>query len=147
MEWICLTKGSGKELRERELNEKERLMFQEAKILEIQNLEGGNAIEFITDREEVARILRDLPHRVMPRRFILTKKAQEINQRWKAKARWFLLGHRDPDVLKLERYSPTPSTTTVYLTFQLISSLGYRLVVTFTRQCHPVASHRRSRGS
>ena len=161
-----LQKAVEQKLRERELNEKERLMFQEAKILEIQNLEGGSAIEFITDRKEVARILHDLPHRVMPSRFILTQKAREIDQGWKAKARWILLGHRDPGVLKLERYSPTPSTTTVYLTFQIISSLGYRLVVMdvssafgqkvilrkgptdhYMRRCHPVAFLRRSLGS
>ena len=127
--WICLTKGSGKELNERLLNEEEKRMFDEAKILEIENLEGGNAIEFVTDKEEIARVLRDLPHRIMPSRFILTKKMKEINQTWKAKARWILLGHKDPDVLKPERYSPTPSTTTVYMTFQVIASLGYRLVI------------------
>ena len=90
---------------------------------------AGNAIEFVTDPEEIARVHRELPHRVMPSRFIITKKTQEINQTWRAKARWILLRHRDPDALKVERYAPTPATTTVYMTFQIIASLGYRLTI------------------
>ena len=97
-------------------------MFREAKISEVQNLEGGNAIEFVTDAEEIVRVLRDLPHRVMPSHFILTKRCRRWTQRG-AKARWILLGHRDPDGLKVERYAPTPSTTTLYLTFQIVASL------------------------
>ena len=54
---------------------------------------------------------------------------QELGQSWKAKARWILLGHKDPDALTVERYAPTPATTTVYLTFQIISSLRYRLTI------------------
>ena len=127
--WICLTKKSGKELQERLLTPQEQELFKEAKLLEIQNLEGTNAIEFVTDREEIARVLSDLPHRVMPSRFIITKKMQEVGQAWKAKARWILLGHRDPDALKVERYAPTPATTTVYMTFQILASLRYRLTI------------------
>ena len=55
---------------------------------------------------------------------------------WKAKARWILLGHRDPDAQELERYAPTPATPTVYLAFQIISSLGYGLVIMDVHQAH-----------
>ena len=50
--WICLTKKSGKELQERLLTAEEKEVFKEAKLLEIENLESGNAIEFITDRSK-----------------------------------------------------------------------------------------------
>ena len=84
--WICLTKQSGEELSERTLTPQEQPMFREAKISEVQNLEGGNAIEFVTDAEEIVRVLRDLPHRVMPSHFILTKKMQEVDPTWSQSA-------------------------------------------------------------
>ena len=127
--WICLTKKSGKEIQERTLTEQERKMFDEAKITEIENLEGSSAISFVSDPEEVRKIKESFSHRIMPSRFILTKKQQELGQSWKAKARWILLGHRDPDAQELERYAPTPATPTVYLAFQILSSLHYELVI------------------
>ena len=127
--FVALTKQSGKELNEWNFSAEEVRMFTEAKRVEIRNLAGGNAIRFIRDRKQVEEIRKNLSHRIMPSRFILTKKSQELGEGWKAKARWILLGHRDPDVLELERFSPTPATTTVYLVFQLISSLRYRLYI------------------
>ena len=104
-------------------------MFDEAKVREITVLENGNSIRFVNDPAEVDRTRRELGHRIMPSRFVLTKKAQELGEDWKAKARWILLGHKDPDALEMERFSPTPSGPTVHLAFQLISSLGFRLVI------------------
>ena len=93
-------------------------------------LENGNSIRFITDPTEVQRIRKELDRSIMPSRFVLTKKAQELGEDWKAKARWILLGRRDPDALEMERFSPTtPSGPTVHLAFQLISSLGFKLVI------------------
>ncbi|OLP81104.1 Copia protein [Symbiodinium microadriaticum] len=123
--FVALTKQAGKELNERNFTPEEVKLFNAAKRLEIENLESGNAIKFIRDRHQVEKIW----HRVMPSRFVLTKKSQELGQGWKAKARWILLGHRDPDVLQLESFSPTPATPTVYLVFQLISSLRYQLFI------------------
>ena len=68
-------------------------------------------------------------HRRIPSRFVLTKKAGELGQRWKAKARWILLGHKDPDALEMERFSPTPATPTVMLALQIIASMKYQLVI------------------
>ena len=127
--WICLTKKSGKELQERTLTQQEKQMFDEAKLTEIGNLEGSNAIRFVTDPAEIERIRSSFSHRIMPSRFILTKKQQEVGQAWKAKARWILLGHKDPDAQELERYAPTPATPTVYLAFQILSSMRHKLVI------------------
>ena len=118
-----------KELQERTLNAMEKKMFAEAKLTEIQNLEGSSAISFVADPEEIRKIKETFSQRIVPSRFILTKKQQDVGQSWKAKARWILLGRRDPDAEELERYAPTPATPTVYLTFQLLSSLRYKLVI------------------
>ena len=124
-----LTKQSGKELDERKLSDEEKQLFQTAKKTEIGNLTGSNAIEIITDPDELKKIRENYPHRIMPSRFIITKKLGEVGEPWKAKARWILLGHKDPDALELERYAPTPSSTTVMLCLQIIASLSFHLYI------------------
>lgn len=124
-----LTKQSGKELDEKKLKVKEIKMFREAKKLEINNLINSNAIEIIVEDQELKKIRTEKPHRIMPSRFILTKKTGEVRETWKAKARWTLLGHKDPNALKLERYAPTPSSTTVMMCLQIISSMKYHLYI------------------
>ena len=124
-----LTKQSGKELDERKLNNVEKEMFSKAKTLEITNLVNSNAIQIIIDEQELARIWKDLPHRIMPSLFIITKKAGEVGEDWKAKARWILLGHKDPDAMTQERFAPTPSSTMVMLCLQIISSMQFELYI------------------
>ena len=87
---VFLTKQSGKELDERKLSLEEIKMFREARRLEIDNLIGSNAIELITDDAEIQQVRQHPAHRIMPSRFILTKKTGEIGEQWKAKARWIL---------------------------------------------------------
>lgn len=118
-----LTKQSGKELDEKKLTNLEKAMFDKAKTLEITNLVNSNAIQVITDETELSRVRKELPHRIMPSRFIITKKACELGEDWKAKARWILLGHKDPDAMAQERFAPTPSSTTVMICLQIISSM------------------------
>eukprot|EP00435_Cladocopium_sp_Y103_P060316 s936_g22.t1 len=124
-----LTKQSGKELDEKKLKTTEIKMFREAKKLEINNLVNSNAIEIIVEDHELKKIRSEKPHRIMPSRFILTKKTVEVGESWKAKARWILLGHKDPDALELERYAPTPSSTTVMMCLQIISSMKFHLYI------------------
>ena len=87
-----LTKKSRKELSERNFTQEEVTMFDAAKVTEITNLEGGNAIEFVPTKEEADRIRAEEGDRIIPSRFILTKKAGELGQAWKAKARWIFVG-------------------------------------------------------
>jgi len=124
-----LTKQSGKELDWKKLSDTEKGMFVEAKIIEINNLVNSNAIKIETDKATIARIMEEYPHRIMPSPFIFTKKAGEVGENWKAKARWTLHGHKDPDSLGLERYAPTHSSTTVMLCLQVISSMRFRLLI------------------
>ena len=124
-----LTKQSGKELNEKKLTPEEIKLFNEAKKTEIGNLVGSNAIELVIDEGELQAIRDKYSHRIMPSRFLITKKMGEIGEQWKAKARWILLGHKDPDSLQLERFAPTPSSTTVMLTLQIIASHHYHLYI------------------
>ena len=122
-----LTKQSGKELDEKKIPEHEKKMFNEAKLLEIQNLVNSNAIEIVTDPDECAKIRDQFPGRIMPSRYLVAKKTGDVAETWKAKARWILLGHKDPDALELERYAPTPSSTTVMVCLQIIASMRFQL--------------------
>ena len=45
----------------------------------------------------------------------------------KAKCRWCVLGHRDPDIRQLERSSPTPQTSSIY-TFLFVAAVLQREV-------------------
>ena len=124
-----LTKQSGKELVESKLTKLEKQLFDAAKTTEIENLQNSNAIEIVTDETELQKINEQFSHRIMPSRFILVKKAGEVGEDWKAKARWILLGHRDPDAMELERYAPTPSSTTIMLCFQIIASMKFKMYI------------------
>ena len=127
--FVGLTKKSGKELNERNFSKEEMALFDAAKTLEINNLVNGNAIEFLATEAEADRVRAEEGHRIIPSRFVLTKKSGELGQQWKAKARWILLGHKDPDVLEMERFSPTPATPTVMLALQILSSMKYKVVI------------------
>ena len=124
-----LTKQSGKELDEKSLSPQEVVIFNGAKLTEINNLINSNAIEMITDPKLLEEIRSQFAHRIMPSRFILVKKAGEVGEDWKAKARWILLGHKDPDALQLERYAPTPSSTTIMLCFQVLASMKFKMFI------------------
>ena len=56
------------------------------------------------------------PHRIVPSRHVCPEKPGEgVGAVSKAKCRWCVLGHRDPDIRYLERSSPTPQTSSIYV--------------------------------
>ena len=127
--YVYLTKKSGKELNERNFSAEERRLFDQAKRAEIQVLLDSEAIELVMEPKEVEALKVQFASRFIPSRFVLTRKQMELGESWKAKARWILLGHHDPDALEVERFAPTPATTTVMLFLQLIASQRYRLTI------------------
>ena len=116
----------------------------EAELMEASRRTSSGKVPMLNTNitDEIRKIQETFSHRIVPSRFILTKKQQEVGQSWKAKARWILLGHRDPDAQELERYAPTPATPTVYLTFQLLSSLRYRMVIMDVSSAFGQSDHR-----
>ncbi|CAE7489950.1 GIP [Symbiodinium sp. CCMP2592] len=124
--FVGLTKKSGKELNEKNFSAEERKMFDGAKVVEIENLTNQNAIEFVATKEKADRARREEEDRIVPSRFVLTNKRQEIGGKWRAKARWILLRHRDPDALEMDRLSAAP---TVMLAYQILASMRYRLLI------------------
>ena len=72
-------------------------------------------------------VQREFPHRLVDSRFVLTKKVED-DALVRFKARWCLLGHKDPDVMQavLENKTASPTITQLgrNLAMQLIASLG-----------------------
>ena len=83
---------SNEELSYQRLTPEARVLFDAAKLLEISNLENSNAISIVEDARELDRIRREHPGRIMPSRFIFTKKAAEVGEGWKAKRGGSYLG-------------------------------------------------------
>ena len=77
-------------------------------------------------------IRKNLSHRIVPSRHVCREKPGEgVGAASKAKCRWCVLGHRDPDIRQLERSSPTPQTSSMY-TFLFVAAVLQRRV---TRIC------------
>jgi len=123
--WNFLTKKNAKELSEKHFTREQIERFSAAKKAEVDSLVNCGAIEVVDDQKELARLRGQMAGRIVPSRFVLTEKQGEVGEPTKAKARWILLGHRDPDRYKVERYSPTPATVTLYLALYIMSSLHY----------------------
>ena len=68
-------------------------------------------------------IRKHLSHRIVPSRHVYREKPGEcVGAASKAKCRWCVLGHRDPDIRQLERSSPTPQTSSIY-TFLFVAAV------------------------
>ena len=64
----------------------------------------------------------------VPSRHVYREKLGEgVGTVSKAKCRWCVLGHRDPDIRQLERSSPTPQTSSIY-TFLFVAAVLQREV-------------------
>ena len=73
-------------------------------------------------------IRKHLSHRIVPSRHVSREKPGEgVGAASKAKCRWCVLGHRDPDIRQLERSSPTPQTSSIY-TFLFVAAVLQREV-------------------
>ena len=69
---------------------------------------------------------RHLSHRIVPSRHVYCEKPGEgVGAASKAKCRWCVLGHRDPDIRQFERSSPTPQTSSIY-TFLFVAAVLQR---------------------
>lgn len=91
---------------------------------EMQKLQKYDAVEVISPKE--AERIRNTTTRILPSRFVITKKPDERNPgHYITKARWCIRGYLDPDVNKLQTQSPTLSTEALALVMQLSASYGW----------------------
>ena len=100
----------------------------EAKVIEWNVIEGKNAGRLVLGNQ--AQLVRQrFSHRIMDSRFVITEKREEEDVR--IKARWCLLGHKDPDLNAKaaagDLKSPTLSQIGRNVLFQLIVSHQWQL--------------------
>ena len=100
----------------------------EAKVIEWNVIDGKNAGRLVLGNQ--AQLIRQrFSHRIMESRFVITEKREEEDVR--IKARWCLLGHKDPDLnVKAaagDLKSPTLSQIGRNVLFQLIVSHQWQL--------------------
>ena len=73
-------------------------------------------------------IRKHFSHRIVPSRHVYREKPGEgVGAASKAKCRWCVLGHRNPDIRHLERSSPTPQTSSIN-TFLFVAAVLEREV-------------------
>ena len=91
------------------LSPEERADFVDAKRKELENYFANFVWEFASDKEKKDA---EKDQRVITARWVLTWKCEDENAevpKWKAKARLVLRGYEDPDVMTLNKASPTAS--------------------------------------
>ena len=103
----------------------------EAKLAEWHVIEGKHAGRLVLG-EEARAVRQKLAHRIMDSRYVVTLK-QEEDSPTRVKARWCLLGHRDPDLstkaLEGALQSPTISQVSRSMLFQTIASNKWQLAL------------------
>lgn len=104
--WSLLAKRND-EIDLKDLSKTEREMFDKADLLEWQAILDTKAVSVVTGKE-AERLRRLYPHRILSSRMVRRKKPQPGIGAWKAKSRWCLRGHADPDSGSLVTYAPTP---------------------------------------
>ena len=103
------------ELPRSKIPESEWPKFHEATIKEWEAILETTAVTIISPKA-AKDIYRTCPDRIIPSRHVYREKPGEgVGSCSTAKARWCVQGLHDPDLLKLERASPTPQTTSIML--------------------------------
>ena len=124
-EWILMAKRNG-EADVKTLPEDEKKMFRESDLAEWQSIVNTGAV--VVHSGSAARELREKhSHRVLSSRMVRRKKPIPGIGKWKAKSRWCVHGHTDPDLGRLTTYSPTPATESIMLFLQASLNCGLRI--------------------
>ena len=123
--WVFLAKR-GDEVSLKELNMEERKLFEQADSAEWQAILGTKAVRVIQGKEaELAR--QRHPDRIISSRMVRRRKPQPGLNAWKAKSRWCLHGHCDPDTGSLITYAPTPQAEGMAMFLQTALNLEMRI--------------------
>ena len=126
-EWNFAAKR-GDEVQLRDLAVEERKMFAGSDLAEWESILGTNAVKVLRGRE-AQKAREQYPSRILSSRMVRRKKPVEGLGQWKAKSRWCIHGHKDPDTGSLSTYAPTPSGESLMLFLQ--SSLNLSHVFAF----------------
>ena len=125
--WCFLAKR-GDEISLKDLSMEEKALFDQSDQVEWQAILSTKAVHVITG-EEADRVRQKHPSRIISSRMVRRKKPQPGLNAWKAKSRWCLHGHADPDTGTLVTYAPTPQAEGMSMFLQ--TSLNHNMMISF----------------
>ena len=116
--WALVTnpKRNG-EISLKELTEEERNLFEKSDEIEWEAILKTKAVRVLLGKE-AEEMRRKYPDRIVSSRMVRRKKPLPELHSWKAKSRWCLHGHVDPDTGSLTTYAPTPQAEGIMLFLQ-----------------------------
>ncbi|CAE6953093.1 GIP [Symbiodinium sp. CCMP2592] len=123
-EWSFVASRSD-EVDIRKMSEEQRRMFEESDQIEWKAILDTKAVRVIKG-EEAARVREKFPDRILDSRLVRRRKPLPGVGKWKAKSRWCLAGHTDPDTEILSAFAPTPSTEGLMAFCQTGLNLGHK---------------------
>ena len=126
--WTLLAKRND-EISLKDLSMEERKLFEESDKIEWEAILKTKAVRVVTGAE-AEKIRKLYPDRIMSSRMVRRKKPQPGLHAWKAKSRWCIHGHCDPDTGTLVTYAPTPQSEGLMLFHQV--ALNHQMRFAFT---------------
>ena len=120
------------EIRLKDLSIEEKKLFEQSDVIEWQAILKTKAVRVLRGKE-AAEMRRRYPERVLSSRMVRRKKPQPGEGNWKAKSRWCIAGHEDPDTASLTTFSPTPATESIMSFLQVGLNLRHRFSFTDVR--------------
>ena len=129
MENIVSLARSSDEVYPKHLSLDERVAFEIADAAEWKGIVDTGSVKVLNS--EVANALRKKqPDRVINSRMVRRLKPQEGTfQKPKAKSRWCVLGHQDPDAADMFTYAPTPQTESIMMFLFLLQLCSLTLFI------------------
>ena len=126
--WTFLAKRND-EVSPKTLNLEEQKKFLESDKLEWEAILKTKAVRVVYGKE-AQELRRRHPDRILSSRMVRRKKPQPELHSWKAKSRWCIHGHTDPDTGTLTTYAPTPQSEGMMLFLQ--TSVNHRMKTAFS---------------
>ena len=125
--WSFLAKRND-EISLKDLSLEEQKLFEESDLLEWEAILKTKAVHVVVGAE-AASLRAKYADRIVSSRLVRRKKpVPDKLHGWKAKSRWCLHGHRDPDRGSLITYAPTPQAEGMNLFMQVGLNLGHSFV-------------------
>ena len=120
---------SSDEVYPKHLSPDERVAFEIVDSAEWKAIVDSGSVK-VLDSEVANTIRKERPDRVINSRMVRRLKPQEGTfQKPKAKSRWCVLGHQDPDAADMFTYAPTPQTESIMMLLFLLQLCNLTLSI------------------
>ena len=112
----------------KEMTEEEVKMFQDSDLTEWDSLEKEFKAVKVWRGEEAEALRKKFQDRIMTARVVRRKKPTPGLHQFKAKSRFCVHGHKDPDGGTFRTFAPTPTTEALHMVCQIIANHEMRML-------------------